>query len=221
MKIISISDTHCRLRKVRVPEGELLLHAGDLTFSGDIPEMSQELRELGRVAKEFKHGCIVIPGNHDRLGEWNPTLLKQMCVDQGLTLLVHESIEIEGFKIFGSPYTPLFHNWAFNIFRGEGLAEKWAQIPDDTNILMTHGPAMGILDEVTTFNGKNCEWEVENVGCLDLYNRIQQLKNLKLHVFGHIHPAAGSKQINGVTYINASTCNEQYKPINPPIIFSL
>jgi Icc-related predicted phosphoesterase len=144
-----------------------------------------------------------------------------MCEDQGIKLLIHESIEIGGFKIFGSPYTPFFHNWAFNIFRGEGLVEKWSQIPDDTQVLITHGPPMGILDEVISFNGKKCEWEVEKVGCAALYNRIQELKSLKLHIFGHIHPGAGTKQINGVTYINASTCNEQYKPVNGPMIFSL
>lgn len=221
MKLVLISDTHCRLRKVEIGEGDLLLHAGDLTFRGDHQEFWQELRELGRISKNFKHGCVFIAGNHDWMGERDPGLLKQMAVDEGLTYLDHSSIQIEGLNIFGSPYTPEFCNWAFNVPRGEALAQKWAQIPDNTDILITHGPPMGILDPVERFNNHTAEYEIEHVGCSDLYNRIQQLKQLKLHLFGHIHLGHGMLKVGDIAYVNASVCTEQYKPINAPITIEL
>lgn len=221
MRLVLLSDTHCRLRKITIPSGDLLLHSGDLTFKGDIQEISQELRELGRIAKNFKHGCIFTCGNHDFLGEHNPSLMKQMAIDEGLVYLDHSSVQIEGLNIFGSAYTPEFCNWAFNVLRGPALAQKWAQIPDDTNFLITHGPPMGILDPVQRFNKRTGEIEIEHVGCQDLYNRIQELKQLKLHVFGHIHSGYGQVKIGDVIHVNASVCTEEYKPINKPIVIEL
>jgi len=221
MKIVLLSDTHCKLARIDIPDGDLLLHAGDLTFKGNIQEISQELRELGRIAKKFKHGCAFICGNHDWLGERNPSLMKQMAVDEGLDYLDHSSTEIGGLNIFGSAYTPFFYNWAFNLPRGEALANKWAEIPANTDILITHGPPMGVLDPVERYNGQKCEFEIERVGCADLHNRIQQLKQLKLHVFGHIHSGYGTVKIGDVTYVNASICTEQYKPFNKPIVIEL
>ncbi len=221
LKTILLSDTHCRLRKVEVPEGDLLLHAGDLTFSGNHQEIHQELRELGRIAKNFKHGCVFIAGNHDWMGERNPGLLKQMAIDEGLTYLDHSSVQIEGYNIFGSAYTPEFCNWAFNVPRGEALAQKWAQIPDNIDVLITHGPPMGILDPVERFNPHTAEYEIEHVGCSDLYDRIQQLKQLKLHVSGHIHGGYGILKVDNLTYVNASICTENYRPINKPITIEL
>ena len=215
LKIVALSDTHCRLRKFTVPEGDLLIHAGDLTFRGDIQEISQELRELGRIAKNFKQGCLLTPGNHDWLFERNWDLAKQMCIDEGITLLHQEGIRIEGINIWMSAFSPAFCNWAFNVDRLE-LKEKWAPIPDNTNILVTHGPPMGILDKVDEPNGHG-----ENVGCYDLYNRIQELPNLTHHIFGHIHENYRQLTIGNVTYINASNCTEEYKPINKPIVFEV
>jgi Icc-related predicted phosphoesterase len=221
MKIVLLSDSHCRLRKIEVPQGDILLHSGDLTFKGDVQEISQELRELGRIAKNFKHGCVLIAGNHDWLSEREPALMEQMCKDEGLTYLCNSQIEIEGFKIWGSPVTPFFCNWAWNRYRGDNIKKYWAAIPDDISILITHGPPMGILDPVERYNGQKCEYEIEHVGCQDLYNRIQELKNLKLHVFGHLHLGYGSIKIGDITYVNASVCTEEYRPINPPIVVEL
>jgi Icc-related predicted phosphoesterase len=220
MKLILLSDTHCRLRKVTVPNGDLLLHAGDLTFQGNVQEISQELRELGRIAKNFKYGCVFICGNHDRLGEHNPALMKQMAIDEGLIYLDHSSAQINGFNIFGSAYTPAFCNWAFNVDRAE-LKPYWDQIPDNTDILVTHGPPMGILDGVNRFNHQLGEWEVEHTGCADLYNRVLELNQLKLYVCGHIHEGYGSLKRGNVQFVNASICTEEYRPTNEPWVIEL
>jgi Icc-related predicted phosphoesterase len=220
MKIVCISDCHSQISKVVVPEGDLLIISGDATYQGTIEEVSKFNMDLAPLKPKFKHGILFTPGNHDKGFEKAPDLFKSILTNA--TTLIHESIEIEGFRIFASPYTPAFgYGWAYNVFRGEDIKNKWAEIPDETQILITHGPSMGILDRVQNFNGQKCEWEVEHVGCQDLYNRIQELKNLKIHVFGHIHSGYGQVEINGVRYVNPSVCTEEYKPINSPIVVEL
>jgi len=218
MKIVGISDTHCRLRKMELPEGDMLIHSGDLTFQGNIAEISQELRELERLKSKYKY-IIFVDGNHDWLGQRNPELMRQMCKDAGIIYLQDESVEIEGIKIYGSPWQPAFCNWAFNLPRGEKLKAKWAMIPNDTNILVTHSPPYGILDTVERWNGPNCEFDLEHVGCEELYLRVMELPNLKFHQFGHIHKDYGTIQMGNTTFINASSCNEAYKPVNKPIVY--
>lgn len=129
------------------------------------------------------------------------------------TFLQDKAAIIEGIKFYGSPWQPEFMDWAFNLQRdGIDLMNKWAAIPDDTEILLTHGPPFGILD--MTLQG-------EQVGCEQLARRIKQLKHLQIHAFGHIHEAYGVEEINQVKYINACTCNRSYQPINKPIVIDL
>jgi Icc-related predicted phosphoesterase len=220
MKLVLISDTHCRLRKVVIPDGDVLIHAGDLTFQGNIQETSQELRELGRYRDKFKT-ILLVEGNHDWLGARNPGLMDQMCQDNGITLLRDSGITIDNINYYGSPWQPEFCNWSFNLPRGETLKNKWDLIPDDTQVLITHGPPMSILDPVERWNSKECGFDVEHVGCADLYNRIAQLKDLKLHIFGHIHAGYGQFKSDQTLFVNASICTEAYKPTNLPIIVDL
>lgn len=219
-KIVCISDSHCRLRKVTIPEGDILVHSGDLTFQGNIQEISQELRELGRYRDKFK-AVVLTEGNHDWLGFRSPELMDELCKDNGIILLRDSGTTVEGIKIWGSPWQPFFCNWAFNLPRGQALKEKWDLIPEDTEVLLTHGPPMGILDTVRRFDAQKSEWDVEHVGCLDLYNKVQQLNNLKLHVFGHIHDGYGRFTMGPTTFVNASICTEEYKPTNKPIVVSI
>lgn len=220
IKIVCISDTHCRLRKITIPEGDILVHSGDLTFRGDISETSQEIRELGRYAKNFK-AIVLVEGNHDWLGVRHPELMNQMCKDNGITLLRDSSAIIEGLNFYGSPWQPQFHNWAWNLPRGQALKDKWALIPEDTQVLLTHGPPMGILDTVERFDRNSGIMGIEHVGCDDLYNRVKSLPQLKLHNFGHLHFGYGIHKSDHVTYVNSSINTEQYKPINSPIVVKI
>lgn len=220
-KFVCISDSHCRLRKITIPEGDILIHSGDLTFQSNVQEILQELRELGRYKDKFK-AIVLVEGNHDRLGENNPELMDQMCKDYGVTLLRDEGTIIEGFKFYGSPFQPAFGNWAFNMDRGDpALKAKWDAIPDDTQILVTHGPPMYVLDGIMRYRPERHEYEIENVGCYDLYDRVSNLANLNLHVFGHIHEGFGQLKKGNTTFVNASICTAEYKPTNPPIIIDL
>lgn len=209
MKIVAISDTHTMLKKVKVPDGDLLIHTGDLTFSGGLIEIISELNALKALPHKTK---LLIEGNHDRLGEVNPTYMNELCLERGITPLRNSSITIDNIKFYGSPYTPEFGNWSFMASRGPEIRTIWEDIPLDTNILLTHGPAYGILD--VNLEGEHC-------GCEELTKRIKELPALTHHIFGHIHEGYGKIEIDGVTYINASTCTRQYKPTNKPVIFEI
>jgi Icc-related predicted phosphoesterase len=87
----------------------------------------------------------------------------------------------------------------------------WAKIPDQVDVLITHGPPANILD--LTFLG-------QHVGCPQLLQRIKQIKP-RLHVFGHIHEGYGREEQDSTIFVNASTCNLRYKPSQPPIIVDL
>ena len=212
MKIVCISDTHNQLEKINIPSGDLLIHAGDLTGHGSTNETIRELDKLAKHSKNFKH-IVLISGNHDWLGEKQPEKMKTLCKERGLVYLDHSSIRLLGFNIFGSPYTPEFYNWAFNVQRGEDIRKKWDQIPRDTDILVTHGPPYEILDWVDRDGGLH-------VGCEELLNTISDL-NIKLHVFGHIHCAYGKEELDDTWFVNASSCDESYNPTNPPIVIDL
>lgn len=211
MKIVLISDTHCRLHKVEIPPGDILIHAGDLTSSGGFQEVAGELHELAKQHEVFKH-IVLICGNHDWLGEDDPEQMKQLCDDNGLIYLRDSGVQLEGLNIWGSPWQPEFCNWAFNLRRGAALRNRWAQIPDNTNILVTHGPPKGILDECP---------DGFRAGCEDLWNRVNQLNDLKIHVFGHIHHSYGTQKLDNTTFVNASICTERYLPTNDPIVIEL
>lgn len=209
LKIVCISDTHCRLKDIQLPEGGLLIHAGDATFRGTIPEIIEFNEQLGLIKDKYKHGIIFVPGNHDWLFETNKSLAKEIMTNA--TVLIDESVSIEGKVIYGSPYQPEFCGWAFNLPRGEKLKWKWEQIPDKANVVITHGPPHGILDK--TPRG-------EQVGCEELYKRVLEVKP-ELHVFGHIHHDHGYYNFNGTTFVNASSCTERYEPTNKPIVIEL
>jgi len=230
IRIIAISDSHNRHKSIKdfrdindlgeekkPLSGDIIIHAGDATGRGEQWEIEAFLEWYSKLDFKYK---IFVPGNHDFGFEKNPELYKTMCSDLGIVLLIHESIEIEGIKIFGSPWTPFFHDWAFNGART--LAESylhykplmkdlWKDIPLDTDILITHGPPYEILDEVLFPSGASSG---RFVGCVDLKERIQLVKP-SLHFFGHIHCQYGQKHIDGVSYYNVSICDEMYQASNP------
>lgn len=216
-KICAISDTHSYHRKLVIPECDLLIHAGDITWKGEldiIEDFSNWLKEL-----PIKHKIIVM-GNHE-IGLENSAkgnIAIKMIEGSGAIYLENTSTIIDGLKIHGSPCSPFFHNWQWNRHRGKDIAAEWAKIPNDVDILITHSPPYMILDEVP--RGVS---SVENVGCKDLLERIDQLKQLKLNVFGHIHEGASETPMEryGVKYVNASSCNKKYEPINKPVVIDL
>ena len=213
-RIVCVSDTHNCNEKIIVPDGDILIHAGDATSAGSVDEITVFNRWFASLPHKHK---IFVPGNHDWLFERNEPAAASL-LDESITYLRDSSAEISGLTIFGSPWQPKFYDWAFNLSRGAELAEKWARIPDEVEILITHGPPQGILDLVPTRFGESHE------GCEELRERVERISffgRLDLHVFGHIHCGYGTHEEFGVKFVNASTCDEQYCPIQPPIVIDL
>lgn len=208
MRLACISDTHNQHDALRLPSGDVLIHAGDFTGVGRSHEVEAFAKWLG--AQPHRHK-ILIAGNHDWLFERDNAQarawLARYCPKAHY--LQDSGVEIEGVKFWGSPWTPLFLNWAFNLKRGQPLADKWAQVPSDTQVLITHGPPWGILD--LTRHG-------ENVGCKDLKDALNKQISPKVHVFGHIHEGYGTWTRLGTKFVNASSCTEFYEATNAPVV---
>jgi Icc-related predicted phosphoesterase len=215
MKLVLISDTHTNHKMIDIPECDILIHAGDITFRGELDMIEDFSIWMQELPARYK---ICIHGNHELGHENGPkrALGLKMLSDAGIIYLQDSGIDIEGIKIWGSAITPYFFAWEYNRQRGEDIAYHWKMIPDDTNVLVTHGPPYSILDKAP--RGFD---QFENVGCVDLLNRIGELKKLKVHVFGHIHADYGQVELNGVKYINASVCNEKYEAVNKPVVIEI
>lgn len=199
MKIVCISDTHEYHDKVLVPDGDVLIHAGDITFAGKRDIIASFNDWLGGLPHAHK---LVIAGNHDFNMEQNAALLTNA------TYLQDTEVLINGYKFYGSPFAPRFGHWAFMLDRGQPILQKWLAIPHDTDVLITHGPPYGTLDTPVP--------EGEHLGCEDLMH-VVNAQPPRLHVFGHIHGGYGKKECTTTTFVNAAVCNEQYKPVNAPV----
>ena len=207
MRLVLMSDTHSKHRLFYPPDGDILIHAGDIMNSGadirDIVDFNEWLRILPHKHK------IVIAGNHDRLFEKSR---KTRDLITNATYLENSGTVINGVKFWGSPAQPEFCDWAFNYRRGEEIDKIWRMIPDDTDVLITHGPPAGIRDWTTP--GR------ESLGCRNLRDAVKRIKP-KLHVFGHIHGGYGEDHDGATHFVNASLMNEAYRPTNKPIVVEL
>jgi Icc-related predicted phosphoesterase len=215
VRVVCLADTHLRHEKVRVPDGDVALFAGDMCLAGRDP---RELREWADWFGKLPHKHVIaIAGNHDWLFQTDPELARFILESRGVTYLQDQEVVIEGVKFWGSPWQPDFMDWAFNLPRGPRLAEKWALIPDDIDVLITHGPPYGILDP---------DLAGRPAGCEDLRSAVLHRVKPKLHVFGHLHSGYGQAELRtGATrttrFVNASTVNERYEPLHPPIAVDL
>lgn len=213
MKCVAVSDIH--LKDIETPDADLLIVAGDMTMSGDSAQIHWFCEWLVSQPQTNK---VWIAGNHDFDFERENNLGLKIAEKTDSIYLNDSEVTIDGVKIWGSPITPEFHQWAFNRKRGNEIRKHWNSIPENIDILITHGPPFGHLDKV----------EDEHVGCKDLLSKIQhELRHPpRYHVFGHIHEGYGRSSINRedgkvVELINASSCDRKYQPVNPPIEFKI
>ena len=212
MKITLISDTHNKHKYITddLPGGDLLIHAGDISSMG----YEHEIREFCKWYNGLDNytNKVFIAGNHDWGFQNNTEKVKEILDFYGNITYLQDNEVLVGDKlvsVYGSPWQPEFYNWAFNLPRnGYELKEKWDNIPSNTDILITHGPAYGYVDKVIG--------RPENLGCELLTERIKQIKP-KIHVCGHIHSGYGYTFDGNTHYINAAVLNESYIYYHKPI----
>lgn len=205
VQIVCLSDTHGQHRRIRVPDGDILIVAGDLTVYGKRSEYRYFNEWLGELPHKHK---IVIAGNHDKAIYYMPKESAQRRLSNAIYLLDSE-VTVEGIRIYGSPWTPNFLNWYFMLDRGPQIRAKWDLIPQGIDILVTHGPPIGYRDW-SSFSSVN-------MGCEELRKAVGRVKP-KLHVFGHNHGDYGEAHNEYTLFVNASTCNEGYEPRQEPIV---
>ncbi len=208
MKFVAISDTHGQHKKLLLPKGNVLIHAGDISMRGDELSIIDFLNWFSIQDYQYK---ILIAGNHDFYFERTSSKEIEKIIPEDVIYLNDSGTTINKIKIWGSPITPWFFDWAFNRKRGEEIKRHWDLIPEDINIIITHGPVLGIVDRTT---------RADHVGCEDLLNRVNKIKPL-VHICGHIHEAYGIAENLGTKYINASVLNERYQLTNAPVVFEL
>ena len=208
MKITFISDTHTKHNQVTssLPGGDVIIHAGDFTSMGYKHEIQQFFKWYNGLDNYTNK--IVIAGNHDLMFEDDLSQAKDIISIYPNVTYLQDELEVIGddystsVKVYGSPWQPEFYNWAFNLPRmGWEIQQKWDDIPLNTDILVTHGPAWGHLDTVI---GENT-----HLGCEMLANKINTLKP-KIHVCGHIHSGYGYKFVDGTHFFNAAVLGENY-----------
>ena len=220
VKIIALSDTHNQLNKLidknLIPNGDILIHSGDVSSMGEIWEIEKFCEEFGSLPHSKK---LLVPGNHDWFFSKDVTIAREICERNGIVLLSDQEYVIDGIKFYGMPWTPFFCNWAFNAGRNQNEADYYHvptmktftdMIPLDTDVLISHGPPYDILDELHNACGTP---NGQHVGCQDLLDRIQVVRP-DLHLFGHVHSGYGQKHIDGTSYYNLSVCDELYTPSN-------
>ena len=205
LTIVLISDTHAMHRGVEVPPGDLLIHAGDFTMDSMSAEKLLDFNEwLGELPHPYR---VVIPGNHDGVVD---DLSRRRLISNA-TLLINEGIEVMGLKIWGSPVTPLFGE-AFGVASERDRAKVYSRIPGDTDVLVTHGPPYGILDQQP-----GSEY---HEGCRQLLDAVRRVKPM-LHVFGHVHGAYGTFSTADTLYVNAALPGRGFGMGNPPHVFRM
>ena len=214
MLVTLISDTHDQHRSVNLPGGDLLIHTGDFMTSGYSKSQAEDFFKW--MEYQDYDDIVFIAGNHDRIMQNEPDAMKGIldgykCIDylEDTELVLYgdgpngDSPE-DNIRIYGSPWQPEFYDWAYNLPRnGDMLKSKWDAIPTNTDILLTHGPAWGILDEVYNRRGVH-------LGCELLTERIAVVTP-KIHVCGHIHSGHGYYFDGTTHFFNASVLNESYE----------
>ena len=205
MDLTIIADTHGLHDKLKLTKGSMLIHAGDITEYGREEEVIDFLSWFSKQPFIYK---IFIAGNHDLFLEECTAAKRKKIISNGIIYLQNSGVEIERLKIWGSPVTPYFLGMAFNARPGKEIKKVCNKVPHDTDILITHGPPKGILDD--------------DLGCEELLNCVNIIQP-KVHCFGHVHGKSGSLNLNQIMFVNGAVVNrldlmeEGYSVVGKPV----
>jgi Icc-related predicted phosphoesterase len=213
MDITFISDSHGKhyqISKEHLSGGKILCHTGDVSNRGLKSEIIDFLTWFSKLPYEH---LIFISGNHDWFFEKaSENEINELLSEFPNIIYLNDSgVEIEGLKFWGSPVQPWFYDWAFNK-RGGEIIKHWDIIPEDTQVLLTHGPIKGYLDIVPSG---------EHAGCPYLLHKVLTLDKLLVHASGHLHSGYGQTMLGNTKLINSAVLNEQYMYVNLPIVIEI
>ena len=207
MRIVVISDTHGGHEELGVLDGDVLIHCGDVEHLFRV-----DPRAVGKIddwfGRQHFERIFVIGGNHD--------LGIEAMVRDGLSPLanatwLHDRAEVfKGIRFYGSSWVPMLDGHAF-FADDDRLKRAWAQIPDDTDVLITHTPPAGILD--VSSSGMR-------LGCAHLASRLAEISP-RLHCFGHVHNSAGQRVVGTTTSLNASSVDSSFRIAHALILIDL
>lgn len=218
MRLVCVADTHMFHADLagKIPDGDVFVHAGDMGRAGDEEELAEVARWLGTLPHRHK---IVVAGNHDFLFQTEPAKARAMFAAAGVTYLEDSGCRIDGVTFWGSPWTPVFFDWAFMLQRGAALAEKWAMIPPGVDVLVTHGPPHGILDDASAYrdghdhaHGHGTPGQKRSVGCEALRERVRIVRP-RVHLFGHIHHNQGVVEDEETRFVSCTTSESETPPV--------
>jgi Icc-related predicted phosphoesterase len=226
-RLVFVSDTHTMqgqlTQAIIAAKADILVHCGDATGTGKISEVGDfsDWCEM-LLRKSYVKHVVMIAGNHDLLfdhghkvvrNDWpsGPESCRARLEDAGVVYLQDDEATVAGLRFYGVPWTPRFFDWAFQIDTPGQDEEIFGRVPENIDVLLTHGPARGIRDLVP---------RGELVGSPALLRALDRVRP-RIHAFGHIHEGYGMTLRNGTLCINASTCTGNYKPTNPPIVVDL
>lgn len=223
MKLLLLSDTHGRHRRINnLPAADVIIHSGDFTSHGTMKNCIDFLNWFNALNYEHK---ICIAGNHDIYMDVH--YLNGGGSQSGIDAILPPTVKylndsevvINGFKFWGSPYTPYFFGWAFNAQRGHEIQEHWNKIPADVDVVISHGPPYGHGDACPNFNDPSGPYV--KVGCNNLRQTLEETIKPSLHVFGHVHAGYGVSANADTLFVNSSICDEAYQAVNKPILVEL
>jgi len=197
MRIVAVADTHLFHDDLEVPEGDVFVHAGDLCRGGDLDELEVAADWIAGLPHRHK---IVVAGNHDWSFVHEAARARALLGD--IHYLQDGEVTLDGVRFWGSPWQPTYHDWAFNLPRGEPIAAVWRKIPRGIDVLVTHGPPEGIGDR-SPVGGRT--------GCADLLRRIAEVTP-RLHLFGHIHQDGGVWREGSTVHANVTTWECERQP---------
>ena len=215
MDLVLIADTHLQHADLVVPDGDVLIHAGDFSEGSGRSgyECTQDFLDWFTL-QPHKHK-IFIAGNHDFWAEKNRRQLAEEARTRGLIYLMDEWTEIDNVKFWGTPWVPGLPNWAFHERSIDYANRRLAHTDTDVDVMISHGPPRGILDEIhPQFGGP------KEVGCPELYEWAMRYGPTYL-VCGHIHERYGVIPQARTTFINASVVDENYLLTNDPVVVTL
>jgi Icc-related predicted phosphoesterase len=227
VRFVCISDTHGKMDEILhlIPDGDVLIHAGDFTDYGDVGEVIKFNDEMGKLPHKYK---LVIAGNHELGFEDGEEMTSRQMAGLNMigikkayelltncTYLCDRQVDVFGLKVYGAPWHPM-PGYSFYRSRGQALLQKWNQIPPKIDVLVTHTPPLGHGD----FNSWN---KLDGIlaGCAELLNTVEYRVKPKYHVFGHIHQQHGATTNGSTTFINASICDHKLRTEYDPIIFDI